>query len=111
MTRALLLALVGMPVAVNLFVVAVVAIQTRAPSMFWPFIVAIVVATAWVNARGPLTPAASSKQADGVMGAAARARFAVHIALKGFLPALLGLFLTVEMAKWLAPHARAWLQG
>ncbi len=111
MTRALLLALVGMPIAVNLFVVAVVAIQTRAPSMFWPFIAAMIVATAWVNARGPLTPVALARQADGVTGAAARARFAVHVALKGFLPVLLGLFLTAETAKWLAPHARTWLQG
>lgn len=83
----------------------------RAPFLFWPFIATMIVVPGWLNARGPLTPVASAEKADRAMGAAATARLAVHVAVKGFLPLLLGLLLAAEMAKWVAPHARAWLQG
>ena len=111
LTLALLLSLVVLPVALNLFVFAIVAIRLCAPFLFWPFLATCFVAGVWLSGQGTLIPVPTATTTEQGMGAAAAARSAVDIAIKGLLPVMLGIVIADKSIHWWMPLVRAWLQG
>lgn len=104
-SRMRLFSLVGLPVIMNLLFVAIATIVVRAPFLIWPSVPVLVVVL-WFDTRGPLVAVPPEKATMSAADAAA----AVGATLRAMLPLVLGLMITSESARWLAPHVRAWLQ-
>lgn len=105
MKRVLLLALVGLPVGLNLYALAFLLILRRAPFLLLPSTAALVVAGVWHSAQGPLKPVLSRR-----MGFAETMRLNLEVLFKVGLPCALAAMIAGRMLHWLIPQTRIWLQ-